>query len=131
MFVRIREDLQDEFEFSTNDGITIDNETIYPARYINEDEFQIYINGKYRSIEGIDFDIIKGAKIDVLSPDSFSIHHSDVYDTPEEALVALDEWVKRYERQGYYSSKEGRISLGELKDFCSLVVIEVEEEVVE
>jgi len=131
MFVKIREDLQNKFEFSTNDGISIDNETIYPARYINEDQLQIFINGEYRSIEGVDFDFIKGAKIDVLSPDSFSIHHSDVYDTPEQALIALDEWAKRYEKQGYYSSNEGRISLDELKGYCSLVVIEVEEEVEE
>jgi hypothetical protein len=127
MFVRIRKD-QDKFEFSTHDGINIDNETTYPARYINEDELQIYINGEYHSVEGIDFDFIDNVKIDMLSPDGFSIHHSDVYDTPEEALAALDEWKKRFERQGYYSSNQGRIGLDEIKDYCRMKVMEFEPE---
>ncbi len=61
-------------------------------------------------------------EFDVLSPDGFSIHHSDTYKTSEDAERALIEWVKRYEQQGYYSSSSnGRISLDELPDYCKII----------
>lgn len=60
-------------------------------------------------------------KYDILSPDGFSIHHSDTYPSPEAAWAAFDEWKKRYEAQGYYSSNRGRIPLDELQDYCKLV----------
>ena len=65
-----------------------------------------------------------GKKYDVLSPDGISIHHEDFYDSPEAAKIALTAWVKRYERQGYYSSiKHGRIPLEEIENYCSIVPI--------
>jgi len=60
-------------------------------------------------------------KYNVLSPDGFSIHPTDEYDSPEKAWEAVDEWMKRYERQGYYSAVSGQIPLNELKENCTLI----------
>ena len=60
-------------------------------------------------------------KYNILSPDGFSIHHSKTYTSPEAAWAAFDEWKKRYETQGYYSSNHGRIPLNELRDHCKLI----------
>jgi len=59
-------------------------------------------------------------KYAVNSPDGFGIHPSNEHDTPEKAWEEYDEWAKRYEAQGYYSSNQGRIPLDELKSRCSL-----------
>lgn len=59
MLVQIRKELSDKFQFSTDDGIEIDPNEVYEARYNEEknDDFEILVNGEYRSIEGIDFEI--------------------------------------------------------------------------
>lgn len=56
MLAQIREDLREDYTFSTNSGILIDNDKIYDARYNNTNEFQVYINNEWHTIEGIDFD---------------------------------------------------------------------------
>jgi hypothetical protein len=57
----------------------------------------------------------------VFSPDGFPIHWEDTYKTKKKAEQALDDWSKRYERQGYYSSVDyGRIPLNELKQYCEI-----------
>jgi len=62
-------------------------------------------------------------KYDVISPDGFSIHFSDTFKTINEAKIAFNEWKKRYEFQGYYSSANyGRISLDELESYCKIVL---------
>ncbi len=62
------------------------------------------------------------AKYDVLSPDGFSIHPSDTYTSKKKARESAEEWVKRYESQGYYSSARfGHIPLNEILDYCRLV----------
>jgi hypothetical protein len=61
---------------------------------------------------------------DVLSPDGFSIHFSDTYNSINEAKSKLTEWTKRYEHQGFYSSNNGRISLSELEQHCQIVEID-------
>lgn len=58
MLVQIREELREEYTFSTDSGILIDNDTVYTARYTNEDIFQIWINSAWHTIESIDFDFI-------------------------------------------------------------------------
>lgn len=58
MLVQIRKDLRDNYSFSTNSGILVDNDSTYESRYINEDEFQILINGNWETIEGIDFEFL-------------------------------------------------------------------------
>ena len=60
---------------------------------------------------------------DVLSPDGFSISRCDTYKTKKEAETALNEWLKRYEMQGYYSANFGRIPLNEVKDYCRIIEI--------
>jgi len=65
-------------------------------------------------------------KFDVLSPDGFSIHFSDVYNSKKEAIKAVKDWVKGYENQGYYSSvKYGRIDYLDIIDYCKLVEVEL------
>lgn len=60
---------------------------------------------------------------DILSPDGFSIKFEGYYNSIKEALEGLNEWCKRYEIQGYYSSNYGRILLCDLKDECSLITV--------
>jgi hypothetical protein len=61
-------------------------------------------------------------KYDVLSPDGFSIDAVETYSSPKEARDAFNDWKKRYEQQGYYSSMNyGRIPLTELKHYIKIV----------
>lgn len=63
-------------------------------------------------------------QFDVLSPDGFSIHHSDTYPTIDAAVDALKQWVKRYEFQGYYSSMNyGRIPLEDVHEYCNIIEV--------
>lgn len=41
--------------------------------------------------------------------------------TYENAEKEIKEWTKRFERQGYYSSNNGRISLDELPKKCRII----------
>ena len=64
------------------------------------------------------------AQFDVYSPDGFAIDRTETYPSPEVAQQKLQEWVKRYEQQGYYStSNRERIPLDELASRCSIVPI--------
>ena len=58
LLVQIREELQEEYTFSTDSGILIDNDKTYSHRYNDKDEFQIWINCNWHNIEGIDFDFV-------------------------------------------------------------------------
>ena len=58
---------------------------------------------------------------EVLSPDRFTIEFDRPYYTSKEkAFEAFDRWKKRYEHQGYYSSNNGRITLGELENYITI-----------
>lgn len=61
-------------------------------------------------------------KFEVLSPDGFTIElHRPYYNTIEEAFQSFDNWKKRYELQGYYSSVNyGKISLDELEEYITV-----------
>jgi len=59
-------------------------------------------------------------KYNYLSPDGITIYPHD-FDSEELANAALDVWVERFTRQGYYSSNLGRIALSELKAHCKLI----------
>jgi hypothetical protein len=65
----------------------------------------------------------KKKRFDVISPDGFSIHFSDTYKSVEAAKEAFENWKKRYEVQGYYSSVRGRIPLDELEHYCRIVEV--------
>ncbi len=62
-------------------------------------------------------------KYDVISPDGFSISFTDTYGSVKKAKEAFEEWKKRFEAQGYYSSNRGRIPLDELEEHCTIVEI--------
>jgi len=64
---------------------------------------------------------MKKQKFDVLSPDGFSIHYSDTYPSEKKAMEVFNEWKKRYESQGYYSSNNGRIPLNELHNYIKII----------
>ncbi len=63
-------------------------------------------------------------EINVYSPDGITIEFGVSYGSKEEAEIALDSFVKRYERQGYYSTMGRRIPLDELKNHCSVQTTE-------
>jgi hypothetical protein len=64
------------------------------------------------------------AQFDVYSPDGFAIDREETYPSREVAEQKLQEWVKRYEFQGYYSSvKYGRIPLDEIENYCRIVEV--------
>lgn len=57
----------------------------------------------------------------VYSPDGFNIQRDKVFDTKEEAEKGLKEWVKQYEKQGYYStSNREKLLINEIEDYCSI-----------
>ncbi len=71
---------------------------------------------------------MKAVRYDIISPDGISIVYGVDYaslEPGEDAMIALDAWVKRFEAQGYYSSNSGRIDLKDLKDNCSYIEIEI------
>lgn len=67
-------------------------------------------------------------KYRVLSPDGFDIRKDKTYDTAEEAVADLQDWMAGFERQGYYSSGNERISLDHLEGRCKIIPIEEEQE---
>ena len=57
----------------------------------------------------------------ILSPDGFPIHPIDNYRSQEGIDRALDEFVKRFEHQGYYSmSDRTRLPLNEIRSKCKI-----------
>ena len=66
-------------------------------------------------------------EFNIESPDGFTIHWENFHCSTQELFAAVDlqfnEWRKRYERQGFYSSNESRIPLSELKGHCRFVLI--------
>ena len=63
-------------------------------------------------------------KIEILSPDGFSID-MQTYTSMKNANIALNNFVKRYEQQGYYSTiRNGQrylMPLNEIIDNCTLI----------
>jgi hypothetical protein len=60
------------------------------------------------------------AKYQVLSPDGITIDFNKwTYPSMKKAEEAFENWKKRYEQQGYYSSNFNRIPLNELKHHCT------------
>lgn len=58
----------------------------------------------------------------ILSPDGFTIT-PDNYKSKALANKTFTLWRKRYEKQGYYSSTNGRIALNQLKHECQMITI--------
>ena len=66
----------------------------------------------------------KVQKFRILSPDGFDIRMDKFTFTKKQVPQELENFVKRYERQGYYSSNRGRIPLKEIAEHCSVVLID-------
>jgi hypothetical protein len=66
----------------------------------------------------------KVQKFRILSPDGFDIRMDKHTFTKKQVPQELENFVKRYERQGYYSSNRGRIDLEDIADYCSVVPID-------
>jgi hypothetical protein len=58
---------------------------------------------------------------EVYSPDGFTIENDGGYNSIKEAEIAFNNWAKRFEKQGYYSSNNGRIPLDELVYHCKII----------
>jgi hypothetical protein len=58
----------------------------------------------------------------VISPDGFAFHPTDVFSSVSSAWKAFEnDYKKRYEPQGYYSTaNRTRIPLDQLKNYCSV-----------
>jgi hypothetical protein len=63
-------------------------------------------------------------KIEILSPDGFSIDML-IHKSMKQANIALNNFVQRFERQGYYSTvRNGQrlmIPINEIKDYCTII----------
>jgi len=59
--------------------------------------------------------------IRILSPDGFSINIEGTFLNKKKALEFYTNWSKRFEAQGHYSSKNGKIPLNELKNNCQFI----------
>ena len=61
-------------------------------------------------------------RIEVLSPDGFTLEFDKPhYPSKKKAIEAFNNWKKRYENQGYYSSNYyGRIPLDELENYITI-----------
>jgi hypothetical protein len=66
----------------------------------------------------------KVQKFRILSPDGFDIRMDKFSYTEKQVQGELEKFTKRYEMQGYYSSNRGRISLEDIADHCSVVLID-------
>ena len=67
----------------------------------------------------------KGFRYDIMSPDGFTIRIPDkgLFKSFEEAIDYFENWKKRFEAQGYYSSNFRRIPLEDLIEECQLIEI--------
>ena len=66
---------------------------------------------------------------DVKSPDGFSTTMSCFFTSEELAKREIDNFVKRYENQGYYStSNREQISLDEAKERCRIIPIDINDD---
>ena len=66
---------------------------------------------------------------EVKSPDGFTTTRTYTLFTSEElAKREIENFAKRYEMQGYYSTMGMRISLDELKERCRIEPIEISQE---
>jgi len=70
---------------------------------------------------------IKLIQYDAISPDGFSISREEYYSSILEAKKAINNFAKRYEMQGYYSTivngERIQIPISELSYYCEIVEI--------
>lgn len=63
-------------------------------------------------------------KVQVLSPDGITLEiDKPNYKSGKLAVEAFENWKKRYEHQGYYSTRGYRILLADLADECEFIKV--------
>lgn len=61
----------------------------------------------------------------ILSPDGFDIKMDEWQFDKDQVETELTNFVKRYERQGYYStSNREQIPLDKIRDYCTVVPVD-------
>jgi hypothetical protein len=65
---------------------------------------------------------MKTTEYNILSPDGIMISMQN-YATKELAFSGFHTWKKRFEKQGYYSSFDGRVELEDLVHVCQLITM--------
>ena len=62
---------------------------------------------------------------DINTPDGICIFMDRIYSSPEKAENDFEQWIKRFEKQGYYSTAmREQIPLNELRVRCKLIEFE-------
>lgn len=102
--------------------VEINSGKVHDACDEGEDDKQFYYCPTCENHCFLD-DLDEGFKIDLLSPDGFSMYNGKLYDDTEEAIEDFLEWKQRYVEQGYYSSNKGRIDILDLYDHMIFKVI--------
>ena len=63
----------------------------------------------------------------VFSPDGFTIEFGTIYKSMKSAILALDNFCSRYEKQGYYSTIQNgervQIPFANIKAYCKIITI--------
>lgn len=117
------DDVEDGWQSGGNiflDFITLKDGTIV---VISEDAISLHLNRE--SFDEGDKPIFfkeRPTLYQVISPDGFAFHPTDVFTSVTKAWEKFrKDYKKRYEYQGYYSSvNHGRIDLRDLADYCSV-----------
>lgn len=88
---------------------------------IIEKRFGELKNSPYLCLTLINTAMAKQKYYRILSPDGIDIRHDKFKYKENEVEAEIKAFTKRYERQGYYSSVNGRIALEEIADCCEVV----------
>lgn len=109
-----------EEEYGHAFSIDVNNETISPAISYFDLKKELWSKGRDRGFFAEGGGVESEKRYRILSPDGFDIVFNQHY-SKEEVLPAFEEWKKRYDQQGYYSSNQGRISLEDLADEMTVI----------
>lgn len=60
--------------------------------------------------------------IQVFTPDGFPIEKDKLYyDTYIQAEIALENWLKQFQEQGFFESIKGKINISDLESKCVII----------
>lgn len=112
----------DQVVIETTDLDTGDAQDLYPFYIDIIDGIQLEDGSEISEIRFCQMDNIQRHRI--LSPDGFDISMEKTLYREDEIEGALKDFVKRYERQGYYSNnKREQIALKDIADYCKVVAV--------
>ena len=114
----------DQVVIETTDLDTGDAQDLYPFYIDIIDGIQLEDGSEISEIRFCQMDNIQRHRI--LSPDGFDISMEKTLYREDEIEGALKDFVKRYERQGYYSNnKREQIALKDIADYCKVVAVQL------